>query len=74
MKGLPCVRGAAYSDICEGFEQRMGNPQWKGFPPFAVTVDLIRVFLVLGCHLRTVFGAILNLLASTATGSLLAAS
>ena len=46
MKGLPSVRGAAYSDICEHFEQRMGNPQWKGFPQFAATVDLIRVFLI----------------------------
>ena len=43
MKGLPSAESAAYSDICEHFEQRMGNPQWKGFPPFAVTVDLIRV-------------------------------
>ena len=42
MKGLPSVRGAAYSDICEDFEQRMGNPQWKGFPQFAATVELIR--------------------------------
>ena len=50
MKGLPSVRGAAYSDICEHFEQRMGNPQWKGFPPFAVTVELIRVFLSLSCE------------------------
>ena len=45
MKGLPSVRGAAYSDICEHFEQRMGNPQWKGFPPFAATVELIRASL-----------------------------
>ena len=47
MKGLPSAETAAYSDICEDFEQRMGNPQWKGFPPFAVTVDLIRVSLSL---------------------------
>ena len=45
MKGLPSAETAAYSDICEDFEQRMGNPQWKGFPPFAITVDLIRVSL-----------------------------
>ena len=32
MKGLPSAETAAYSDICEDFEQRMGNPQWKGFP------------------------------------------
>ena len=25
-------KSAVYSDICECFEQRMGNPQWKGFP------------------------------------------
>ena len=42
MEGLPSAESAAYSDICEHFEQRMGNPQWKGFPPFAVTVELIR--------------------------------
>ena len=46
MKGLPSAESAAYSDICEHFEQRMGNPQWKGFPQFAATVDLIRVFLI----------------------------
>ena len=45
MKGLPSAENAAYSDICEYFEQRMGNPQWKGFPQFAVTVELIRVYL-----------------------------
>ena len=32
MKGLPSAGNAAYSDICEYSEQRMGNPQWKGFP------------------------------------------
>ena len=47
MKGLPSAETAAYSDICEYFEQRMGNPQWKGFPQFAVTVELIRVSLAL---------------------------
>ena len=26
MKGLPSAETAAYSDICEDFEQRMGNP------------------------------------------------
>ena len=45
MKGLPSAETAAYSDICEDFEQRMGNPQWKGFPQFAVTVELIRASL-----------------------------
>ena len=32
MEGLPSAGNAAYSDICEYSEQRMGNPQWKGFP------------------------------------------
>ena len=32
MKGLPSAGNAAYSDICEYSEQRMGNLQWKGFP------------------------------------------
>ena len=36
MKGLPSAESAAYSDICEHFEQRMTQQ-------FAVTVDLIRV-------------------------------
>ena len=45
MKGLPSAETAAYSDICGDFEQRMGNPQWKGFPPFAVIVELIRASL-----------------------------
>ena len=39
MKGLPSAETAAYSDICEDFEQRMTQQ-------FAVTVDLIRVFLI----------------------------
>ena len=42
MEGLPSAGNAAHSDICEYSEQRMGNPQWKGFPPFAATVELIR--------------------------------
>ena len=46
MKGLPSAKSAAYSDICENFEQRMENPQWKGFSQFAVTVELIRGFLI----------------------------
>ena len=50
MKGLPSARSAAYSDICEHSEQRMGNPQRKGFPQFAVTVDLIRVFLAFAAY------------------------
>ena len=45
MEGLPSAESAAYSEICENSEQRMENPQWKGFPQFADTVDLIRVFL-----------------------------
>ena len=45
MKGLPSAETAAYSDICEDFEQRIENPQWKGFPQFAVTVELIRASL-----------------------------
>ena len=51
MKGLPSAETAAYSDICEDFEQRMGNPQWKGFPQFAVTVELIRASLALTKHI-----------------------
>ena len=50
MEGLPSAGNAAYSDICEYSEQRMGNPQWKGFPPFAATVELIRGFLIRGLH------------------------
>ena len=40
MKGLPSAENAAYSDICEYFEQRMTQQ-------FAVTVELIRVFIAL---------------------------
>ena len=47
MKCLPSARSAAYSDICEHSEQRMGNPQWKGFPQLAGTVELIRGFLAI---------------------------
>ena len=41
---MKCNGGKPY----ERLAQRMGNPQCKGFPPFAVTVDLIRVSLGLG--------------------------
>ena len=39
MKGLPSAETAAYSDICEDFEQRMTQQ-------FAVTVELIRASLI----------------------------
>ena len=45
MEGLASAENASYSDIYENFEQGMENPQWKGFPPFAVTVELIRTLL-----------------------------
>ena len=44
MKGLPSAETAAYSDICEDFEQRMTQQ-------FAVTVELIRASLALTKHI-----------------------
>ena len=43
-----CPNGRGYIHDNGAIAQRMGNPQCKGFPPFAVTVDLIRVSLGLG--------------------------
>ena len=47
MKGLSGAESAAYSDACDNFEQSMGNPQPKGFPQLAVTVELIRASLTM---------------------------